>query len=134
MGFLPIANCQLLIAYFRLPFQADGRFPHIWLCVAAAVISVALTGALVRVAPARGWVVFPRQNRWNQRVVAQFGGIPILLAFWSAAVLLAPARPYAILLLCTGALGLLGLIDDRRGLGRRAHRTQLRALCPGAQP
>src|SRR6267142_726312 len=117
VGFLPIASRQLLIAFFQVPLQAMGRFPRVWIGVAAALISVALTSALVRLAPARGWVVFPRQNRWNRRVVAQFGGIPILLSFWSAALLLPPARPYAILLFCTGALGLMGLMDDRRGLG-----------------
>ncbi|MBZ5523442.1 MAG: undecaprenyl/decaprenyl-phosphate alpha-N-acetylglucosaminyl 1-phosphate transferase, partial [Acidobacteriia bacterium] len=78
---------------------------------------MALTGALVRVAPGRGWVVFPRQNRWNQRVVAQFGGIPILTAFWSTDLLLPAVRPQAALLFGTGVLALLGLVDDRRGLG-----------------
>lgn len=115
VGFLPIAGCQMT-AFFQLPLQTLGRVPWVWFCV-AALISIALTSALVRVAPATGWVVFPRQNRWNRRVVAQFGGIPILLVFWFAALLLSPSRQYPILLFCTAALGLMGLVDDRRGLG-----------------
>lgn len=71
----------------------------------------------MRVAPLRGWVVFPRQNRWNQRTVAQFGGIPIFLAFWTATILVSPFRQYAALLISTAILAALGLIDDLRGMG-----------------
>lgn len=83
-----------------------------------AVLSIALTALLVKVARARGWVVFPRQNRWNKRVVAQFGGAAVLLAFFPAAILVATGqREYLLLLFATAAMGLLGFIDDIKGLG-----------------
>lgn len=83
----------------------------------AVVLSTGLTGLLVKIAPARGWVVRPVENRWNRRVVAQFGGIPILLAMASVVALSPNPHPALNLVFLTLGMGLLGLIDDIIGLG-----------------
>ena len=98
-------------------FPMLGKLSWMWIGLIAASVSAALTGFLVRIAPSRGWVVIPGGNRWNRRVVAQFGGVPILLAT-SAVVPLIPASPAVVkLLLLTLAMSLLGLVDDIVGLG-----------------
>jgi UDP-GlcNAc:undecaprenyl-phosphate GlcNAc-1-phosphate transferase len=89
----------------------------VWLSLAAALCSITLTALFIRIATVRGWVVVPSRNRWNKRTVAQFGGAPILLTFWFAALLLPNIRQYSALLISTAAISLLGLVDDIRGLG-----------------
>jgi UDP-GlcNAc:undecaprenyl-phosphate/decaprenyl-phosphate GlcNAc-1-phosphate transferase len=89
----------------------------IWLAVAAAVGSIGLTALLIKVATVKGWVVVPSQNRWSKRAVAQFGGGPVLLAFWLIALMTPASHQYWVLLLSTVALALLGFIDDIKGLG-----------------
>jgi len=76
---------QLCLANAPLFFRSVA-----WLVpyLLAAVASALLTCVLVMIAPAKGWVVVPRQNRWNTRVVAQFGGVPVLLVFLTAGLLL----------------------------------------------
>lgn len=83
----------------------------------AAVASVIATWTLVMVAPARGWVVVPRQNRWNKRVVAQFGGVPVLLVFLAFGLWRSHSFASVLLLLLTLGMGILGLVDDIVGLG-----------------
>jgi len=89
----------------------------LWPSIAACLTSAAVTALLVKIAPQRGWVAVPGNNRWNSRVVAQFGGVPILLAASAVAVVVPAARPVLILLLLTLAMSLLGLVDDVIGLG-----------------
>lgn len=62
----------------------------------------------------------PAQNRWNQRIVAQFGGIPILLATSAAMALAATPRPTSNLLLLTLGMAVLGLVDDITGMGPKS--------------
>jgi UDP-GlcNAc:undecaprenyl-phosphate GlcNAc-1-phosphate transferase len=57
-------------------------------------------------------VVHPRPDRWNKRVVAQFGGVPILVAFTAATFFFPSAERNWVLLLSTLGLGLVGLADD----------------------
>jgi UDP-GlcNAc:undecaprenyl-phosphate/decaprenyl-phosphate GlcNAc-1-phosphate transferase len=97
--------------------ERPAAFASIWLASAAAVGSIGLTALLIKVATVKGWVVVPSQNRWNKRTVAQFGGGPVLLIFWLAAMMSPAGRHYWILLLSTIALALLGFIDDLKGLG-----------------
>jgi UDP-GlcNAc:undecaprenyl-phosphate/decaprenyl-phosphate GlcNAc-1-phosphate transferase len=87
--------------------------PFVW----AFVSAVLLTGTMVKIAPGRGWVAAPRPDRWNSRVVAMFGGLPIILAFASAAILLLPSTQTVVLLLLTIAMGMVGLVDDIVGVG-----------------
>ena len=93
------------------------KFRWIGIGLAAASISAALTAFLVRIAPSRGWVVVPGGNRWNQRVVAQFGGIPILMATAAVVPLIHISGGVAELLLLTLGMALLGFVDDIVGLG-----------------
>jgi UDP-GlcNAc:undecaprenyl-phosphate GlcNAc-1-phosphate transferase len=86
----------------------------------AFLLAAWLTALLVRIAPKRGWVAKPRQDRWNVRVVAQFGGIPILLAFLATAAYFFHTRQNLLLLLLTLGMGLLGFADDVNGLGPKA--------------
>src|SRR5262249_2025123 len=79
-----------------------------------------LTSALIKIAPARGWVVLPRRERWSTRTVAQFGGVPVLLAFTVGDLLLTRGRESILLLLLVWGAGLLGLADDVVGLTPKA--------------
>jgi UDP-GlcNAc:undecaprenyl-phosphate GlcNAc-1-phosphate transferase len=75
---------------------------------------------LVKIAPGRGWVVFPRRDRWSKRIVAQFGGIPILLAFTIGDLFLTAGRESVFLLFLVWGVGFLGLADDIIGLTPKA--------------
>jgi UDP-GlcNAc:undecaprenyl-phosphate GlcNAc-1-phosphate transferase len=86
----------------------------------AFLATVLLTRLLIRVAPSRGWVSHPRQDRWNSRVVAHFGGIPILLAYSAAALVFFPHRQNLMLLSLVWFMALVGLADDVLGLKPRA--------------
>jgi len=89
--------------------------PFAWAFVSAA----ALTAVMVKIAPARGWVAAPRPDRWNSRVVAMFGGLPIIAAFSTAAILTSPTRQTVTLLLLTVGMASVGLVDDIVGVGPR---------------
>jgi UDP-GlcNAc:undecaprenyl-phosphate/decaprenyl-phosphate GlcNAc-1-phosphate transferase len=103
--------------FFPPSLPATWDLQIVYAAVAAALLSAALTALLVKIAPARGWVVIPSQNRWNQRVVAQFGGVPVILVTACVLLVLPSARQLLTLLLLTAAIGVLGLIDDIVGLG-----------------
>jgi UDP-GlcNAc:undecaprenyl-phosphate/decaprenyl-phosphate GlcNAc-1-phosphate transferase len=93
------------------------RFSWIGLALATAALSAGLTALLVRIAPSRGWVVLPAENRWNRRVVAQFGGIPILLATCTVVAVMPATHPVLSLFFLTLGMALLGFVDDVVGLG-----------------
>src|SRR5438552_523157 len=105
---------QLCFISIPLVFQS-----LVWLSpyILVAGVSALLTYVLVMIAPARGWVVIPRQNRWNKRVVAQFGGIPVLLVFLGAGLFLSHDRESFSLMLLILGMGVLGFVDDVVGLG-----------------
>lgn len=94
-----------------------SKFQWVGLFLAATAFSTFLTSSLVRIAPRRGWVVEPAENRWNRRVVAQFGGIPILLATCALVPLIPTRLPALALVLLTLGMAVLGFIDDVTGLG-----------------
>src|SRR5262249_27681468 len=83
----------------------------------AFVSAVALTAVMVKIAPARGWVAAPRPDRWNNRVVAMFGGLPIIVGFSTAAIFTFPIRQPLMLLLLTVGMACVGLVDDIVGVG-----------------
>jgi UDP-GlcNAc:undecaprenyl-phosphate GlcNAc-1-phosphate transferase len=95
---------------------AFWKFSWIWIGLTALLISTALTALLVKIAPSMGWVVIPAENRWNRRVVAQFGGIPILLTTFVVAAFLPSTHAVMNLLLLTASMTVLGFIDDIIGL------------------
>ncbi|HLW53695.1 MAG TPA: hypothetical protein VKW06_12715 [Candidatus Angelobacter sp.] len=98
------------------------RWASQWLLapLTAFLATVMLTRLLIRIAPSRGWVSYPRQDRWNSRVVAQFGGVPIILACTAAAAAFFPSRQNWLLLPLMWSMALLGLADDVFGLMPRA--------------
>ncbi len=81
--------------------------------------SVLFTAFMIYYGGRRGWVVLPRKDRWSTRVVAQFGGVPILLAFVVSALYFAESRFTISIVVLTLAMGVLGLVDDLRGLSPR---------------
>lgn len=86
----------------------------------AFLLAAWLTALLVRIAPRRGWVANPRRDRWNVRVVAQYGGIPILLAFSITASFFFHTHQNLVLMLLTWGIAMVGLADDVAGLSPRA--------------
>lgn len=82
----------------------------------AFTIATGVTALLVWIAPRRGWVVVPRQDRWSVRVVAQFGGIPILLAFALTGALFFRTRENLLIVLLTCGMAVVGWVDDVAGL------------------
>jgi UDP-GlcNAc:undecaprenyl-phosphate GlcNAc-1-phosphate transferase len=95
--------------------------PWLWVLPVggAFLLAACLTKVLVLVAPRQGWVAIPRQDRWNKRVVAQYGGIPVQLSFLVVAFYFFPTRPNLALMLSTAGMALLGFADDVAGLSPR---------------
>src|SRR5262249_21245630 len=96
---------------------AGWNLQWVWASLGACGLSAVLTALLVKVAPKRGWVVVPGHNRWSQRVVAQFGGVPIILVACGVALFLPSSRSILTLVLLTSAIAVLGFVDDLVGLG-----------------
>ncbi|MBV8207620.1 MAG: hypothetical protein JO041_12570 [Acidobacteria bacterium] len=90
--------------------------PHLlaWAVPICAALGGAalLTRALIAAAPGRGWTVVPRNDRWNRRVVAHFGGVPVLLAFFLVSFLLIRNISNLRLVLLAAAMGAVGMVDD----------------------
>jgi UDP-GlcNAc:undecaprenyl-phosphate GlcNAc-1-phosphate transferase len=78
----------------------------------AFLLAVLLTALLTKFASRYGWVSCPRQDRWNVRVVALYGGIPFLLAASAAVLGFFRARQTLVLLLLTWGMALIGFTDD----------------------
>jgi len=109
IGLSQTSDMRMLLS---LPLMRTWVLP----LVCAFLLAAWLTRLLVRIAPRRGWVATPRQDRWNARIVAQFGGIPILLAFSINASYFFPTRQNLVLLLLTWGMAVIGLADDVAGL------------------
>jgi UDP-GlcNAc:undecaprenyl-phosphate GlcNAc-1-phosphate transferase len=109
-------------AYLANDVFAPSLWARNWLLplVVSLISSIALTALLIKTARAKGWVATPRPDRWNIREVAQFGGMPILLAFSIGSLLLPHTRQTFVLLLLTWGMGLVGLVDDVAGLAPKA--------------
>ncbi|HEY6970723.1 MAG TPA: glycosyltransferase [Candidatus Angelobacter sp.] len=82
----------------------------------AFFLAILLTGLLVRIAATTGWVAGPQQEIWKQRVVTQFGGLPILLAFSLASLFLSHTHETRVLLLLTWGMAAAGLAGELLGL------------------
>lgn len=103
-------------------FLLSMNWTGLWILAAltAFLVTASLTWLLIRIAPSRGWVCYPRKDRWSSRVVAQFGGVPILLAFSVAVFFFFPHRQSWTLLPLIWSMALVGLADDVRGLQPKA--------------
>jgi len=84
-----------------------------------ACLGGVLTLVTIKVCHRWGWLVSPRSDRWSARLVAQFGGIAIVLSF----LLMTPMLPLSVragrLVLLTAAMATIGLWDDLRTLRPR---------------
>jgi len=78
----------------------------------AAVVSLASTGAMVYFARKYGWVVHPRAERWNQRTVAKFGGVGILIGLLTALTLGGLNLQQWTMCTLTLLIGVMGFFDD----------------------
>lgn len=115
-GLLPSAKSYALITMSSAQFVF---FPwlHLWALpfACAFLLAIVFTGLLVRIAATTGWVAAPKQERWKSRVVAQFGGLPVLLAFSAAALFLSHSRETLVLLFLTWGMGIIGLLGELLG-------------------
>lgn len=107
-GFAPLHSALSFSGAVNGPW-----LPFLGVFICAAV----LTAGLVKLGTRKGWVSIPRPDRWNSRVVAMFGGVPVLLAFASGSVFLSLDKPAVVLLLLTMLMGAVGLTDDLVGVG-----------------
>ncbi len=80
--------------------------------LASFTASVLLTALLIHLAGLFGWNVPPRPDRWGQRTVAKFGGIPILLALLGGVAFFSLDRRLLAIVGLTVLMGLLGFLDD----------------------
>jgi UDP-GlcNAc:undecaprenyl-phosphate GlcNAc-1-phosphate transferase len=77
------------------------------------------TAATIWLARYRGWLVYPRSDRWSKKPVAQFGGVAILLSFLAGSFFCPLTRLGMCLCILTACMGAVGLWDDVRGLSPR---------------
>ena len=49
--------------------------------VIALICGLAITPLIIKLANAKGWVVYPRNDRWHKKPTALMGGIGIFIAF-----------------------------------------------------
>lgn len=81
----------------------------------SALLALALTPLIRRLAIAVGCVSRPTQDRWGRRVVPRLGGIPIALGFIAATGWASFQQPRMVgFLLAGGWILAVGLIDDLR--------------------
>ncbi|MGI9103746.1 MAG: glycosyltransferase family 4 protein [Terriglobales bacterium] len=75
-------------------------------------LSALCTGITVWVARKNGWLFHPREERWNRKPAAKFGGVAILAALIASASVLPLSREFWVVLLLTVGMGMIGLADD----------------------
>jgi UDP-N-acetylmuramyl pentapeptide phosphotransferase/UDP-N-acetylglucosamine-1-phosphate transferase/glycosyltransferase involved in cell wall biosynthesis len=80
--------------------------------LACFAVSALLTATLILLARRFRWSVAPRPERWSQRAVAKFGGIPILLTLAGSALCLPLDRKLAAIVGVTVLMSGLGFLDD----------------------
>ncbi len=80
-------------------------------------MAVAVTPLVKRLATRAGFVARPTTERWHRAPVALLGGVAIFSAFVASTLAFATLPPLATLLLCCGAMFVLGLVDDIWQLG-----------------
>src|SRR3954466_1890126 len=97
----------------------------------SAGLCTLLTALMITLARKRRWVFEPRSDRWAQKPVAKFGGVPIIVTLLAAgAALHLPYRLQIVVWLST-CMALLGLMDDIFQVPASA-KFSLQALIAGA--
>jgi UDP-GlcNAc:undecaprenyl-phosphate GlcNAc-1-phosphate transferase len=84
--------------------------------VTAFVLAAAVTPVLKRLAARTGIVAHPRRERWHRAPVPLMGGVAFVGGFLAAMVASPDRADVAMLLMCCGAMFLVGLADDLWGL------------------
>ncbi|MDQ1334198.1 MAG: UDP-GlcNAc:undecaprenyl-phosphate/decaprenyl-phosphate GlcNAc-phosphate transferase [Thermodesulfobacteriota bacterium] len=85
----------------------------------SCLLSLILTPLARRLAIRWGQVAVPKDNRWHRKETALLGGVSIFMAMITVWVLAAGltnwsafGQPYLVMILCSGGIFVLGLIDD----------------------
>jgi len=78
----------------------------------SAVVCCLLTALTIAFARQRKWVFEPRSDRWAQKPVAKFGGVPIILTLLAAAALLHLPIRLQVVVALSACMAFLGLADD----------------------
>ena len=87
-----------------------------WYFVLGFVPSLALNPLYRHWATSRGYVERPQNDRWHQKETAAVGGAAIATALLIGFPFLEPLREAWVVMLCAGAMFVLGLADDIRSL------------------
>src|SRR5712672_3542381 len=84
--------------------------------VAPGALALALSLVIVPVcrlvALRFGFIARPREDRWNRRPVALFGGVGIAVAFFGSAAAFGVARELPVITAAAAAMFAFGLVDD----------------------
>src|SRR3954471_16294234 len=78
----------------------------------SAALSCLLTALMIALARKRRWAFEPRTDRWAQKPVAKFGGLPIVFTLLAAASLLHLPYRLQVVVVLGACMAALGLIDD----------------------
>jgi UDP-GlcNAc:undecaprenyl-phosphate GlcNAc-1-phosphate transferase len=80
--------------------------------VLALALSLVLVPFCRLVAIRLGYVARPREDRWNRRPVALFGGVGIAVVLFACAIILGVAFEQPVLIITAAAMFVTGLVDD----------------------
>ena len=84
--------------------------------VAALALSLVLVPICRLVALRYGFIARPREDRWNRRPVALFGGAGIAIAFFGTAAAFGVVRELPMIIAAAAAMFAFGLVDDMLSL------------------
>ncbi|WP_158797040.1 hypothetical protein [Pedobacter sp. L105] len=76
------------------------------------LIGLAIIPLIIKLAYFKGWVVYPRSDRWHQKPTALMGGIGIFVSFSLAMLCLNFSAINWMLCSAAGVMFLVGLVDD----------------------
>jgi UDP-GlcNAc:undecaprenyl-phosphate GlcNAc-1-phosphate transferase len=80
--------------------------------VSAFAASLMLVWVCRQLATRFGYIARPRQDRWHTRTTALLGGVGIAAATLAVAAATGPVRALPVLVIASGAMFLVGLVDD----------------------
>jgi UDP-GlcNAc:undecaprenyl-phosphate/decaprenyl-phosphate GlcNAc-1-phosphate transferase len=88
--------------------------PHVAAFLISFLTSFAVTPIVGRLATRTGFYALPVTNRWHKRPVPLLGGVAIVIAFGLGLLSSTPSMSFVPVLLCSGLMFLLGVVDDLR--------------------